>query len=168
VNIEIRPEIPTDREEIWRIHQLAFGQPDEAKLVDALRDGGYGRVSLVAWLDEIAVGHILFSDLPIITPERVVPALSLAPLAVLPERQRHGIGAQLVRAGLEACRVQGHGVVIVLGNPAYYGRFGFSLAAALPLDCCYAGEYFQAVELFPGALAGVRGRVEYPPPFAEL
>lgn len=165
----IRPETAADHEAIRQVNRLAFGQDAEARLVDTLREGGYVRLSLVAEKDGQVVGHILFSDLPIITEAGTVPALALAPLAVLPTFQRHGIGSALVRNGLDACREQGHRIVIVLGHPEFYPRFGFSHEATTKLESPYSGKSsFMALELAPGALAGVGGRVEYPPPFNEF
>src|SRR5687767_1467058 len=121
----IRSESPSDIPAIHEVVRAAFGQDDEAVLVDALRDGGYLRVSLVAELDDKIVGHVLFSELPIVTESGVVPALSIAPLAVVPELQKRGIGSELMRRGLDACREAGHRIVVVLGHPEYYPRFGF-------------------------------------------
>jgi putative acetyltransferase len=127
--------------------------------VDALREGGFLRVSLVAERAGRVVGHILFSDLPIITGDGPVPALSLAPMAVLPELQRQGIGSALVQRGLEACRQQGHRVVVVLGLSHFYPRFGFSPKLAAHLESPFSGsDSFMALD-------GVAGRVQYPPPF---
>src|SRR5206468_2100107 len=121
-----RAETDADHEAIRHVNRLAFGQDDEAGIVDALRDGGYARVSLVAEINGVIVGHILFSDLPILTDSGTVSALSLAPMAVLPEFHKQGIGSALVRKGLEDCRDQGHCIVVVLGHPHFYPRFGFS------------------------------------------
>jgi putative acetyltransferase len=166
MNAVVRPEVVTDHEAIRHVHRLAFGQDAEARLVDVLRDGGYLRVSLVAEQGGKIVGHVLFSDLPILTDAGTVPALALAPLAVLPEFQKQGAGSALMRHGLEACKEQGHRIVVVLGHPLFYQRFGFSPKLAAPLESPYSGrESFMAVELAPGALEGVTGRVQYPPPF---
>ena len=134
MNVVIRPETATDHEAIRHVNRLAFGQDGEARLVDALRDGGYVRVSLVAERAGQVVGHILFSDLPITTGAGTVAALALAPMAVLPELQRQGIGSALLRRGLEACRQQGHRVVLVLGHSHFYPRFGFSPKLAAHLE----------------------------------
>lgn len=162
----IRPETPADYPVVFEVNRRAFGQDAEAVLVDALRAGGYAEVSLVAEVAGQVVGHILFSRLPIRTAAGTVDAVSLAPMAVLPDHQRHGIGGELVRAGLEACRAGGHRIAVVLGHPAFYPRFGFAATLAERLETPFGGgEAWMAVELVPGALAGVEGRVEYPPPF---
>jgi putative acetyltransferase len=166
--MNIRLESSADLAAIQQVNSLAFAQEDEGRLVDALRAGGFVRVSLVAEVEGQIVGHILFSDLPIISADRIVPALALAPMAVLPDHQRKGIGSQLVRQGLETCREQGHKIVIVLGHPHFYLRFGFSSELALPLDSPFSSEAWMAVELAPGALAGISGTVQYPPPFLAL
>jgi putative acetyltransferase len=162
----IRPEMAADHEAIRHVNRLAFGQDDEARLVDDLRVGGYIRVSLVAEQGGRMIGHILFSDLPIITEAGPINALALAPMAVLPENQNQGIGTALVRRGLEICREQGHRIVVVLGHPHFYPRFGFSSKMAANLDSPFSGqESFMALELVAGALDGVVGQVQYPPPF---
>jgi putative acetyltransferase len=125
MNPLIRPETSADHEAIRHVNRIAFGQDAEARLVDALRDGGYVGASLVAEQDGQVVGHILFSDLPIITEAGTVPSLALAPMAVLPEFQNQGIGSALVRRGLEVCKEQGHRIVVVVGHPQFYPRFGF-------------------------------------------
>jgi len=164
--IVIRPEIEQDRQAIWNVNRAAFESDAEANLVDALRDGGYVEVSLIAKVDGEIVGHILFSRLPVVTRVGTVDAFSLAPMAVLPSYQRRGIGSKLVEAGLEACREKGHKIILVLGHPEFYPRFGFSAELARLLESPFGGvEAWLAMELAPGALAGVEGRVEYPPPF---
>jgi putative acetyltransferase len=165
----IRPETSTDRAAIFEINRSAFGQDAEAHLVDGLRDGGFARFSLIAEVGGELVGHILFSRLPIITETVVVEALSLAPLSVLPKHQRRGIGTMLVEEGLRVCRDSGHRIVLVLGHPSFYPRFEFSASLAEPLSSPFGGgDSWMALELVPGALAGVVGRVDYPRPFAEL
>jgi putative acetyltransferase len=165
----IRPETAADFDAIRGVNRLAFGQDSEARLVDALRDGGYVRASLVAERDGQVVGHILFSDLPIITDTGTIPALALAPMAVLPEFQNQGIGSALVRTGLAHCQEQGHRIVIVLGHPNFYPRFGFSAKLAESLSSPFGGgEAWMALELVPESLSGVAGRVEYPPPFSTF
>ena len=166
MSIIIRPETTADHEAIRHVNRLAFSQDEEARLVDALREGGFVRVSLVAEKEGQVVGHILFSDLPIITGDGTVAALALAPMAVLPELQRQGIGSALVQSGLATCRLQSHRIVVVLGHAHFYPRFGFSPKLAAHLESPFSGsDSFMALELVPGALDGVVGRVQYPPPF---
>src|SRR5947208_16582257 len=135
----IRPEAPADADAIAQVNRLAFGQDEEAKLVSDLRKGGFVRVSLVAEVNKTIVGHILFSRLPIITETGIVEALSLAPMAVVPSYQRRRIGSRLVEEGLRACREAGHAIVLVLGHPNFYPRFGFSARMAEPLVSPFGG-----------------------------
>jgi putative acetyltransferase len=165
MDIRVREEVPGDRAEVREVHRLAFGQDDEGRLVDALRDEGFARVSLVAEAAGRVVGHILFSDMSIMTPTGPVGALALAPLAVVPEAQRRGIGSRLVREGLAICAEGSHRVVLVVGHPGFYPRFGFSAELARRLSSPYAGPAFQARELVAGALDGISGAVVYPSPF---
>lgn len=165
LNVTVRAETPEDLEAIREVNRQAFGREDEARLVDALRDGGFVRLSLVAEEGGRVVGHILFSDLPIVTQAGTLHALALTPMAVQPDRQRQGIGSHLVREGLRACADEGHRIVVVLGHPDYYPRFGFSARLAERLKAPFSGPSFMALELVPGALADVTGEVCYPPPF---
>ena len=166
MDVELRPENREDRDAIRHVNNAAFGGDVEANLVDALRDGGFAEVSLVAELDGEIVGHILFSPVSIMTKAGTVDAMSLAPMAVVPGHQRMGIGSRLVKEGLEVCRQRGHAIVVVLGHPEFYPRFGFSAELAASLESPFGGgEAWMALELVTGSLAGIKGRVEYPPPF---
>ena len=95
--------------------------------------------------------------------------MGLAPLAVLPEYQRQGVGSRLIEAGLEACRARNAGVVVVLGHPAYYPKFGFVRASTQGLAYTHPGheEAFMVLELQPGALAHTRGVVHFRPEFDQ-
>lgn len=169
MDLDIRPESIEDGKSVWDVNLAAFGTDAESKLIEALRDGGYVEVSLIAAFEGKVVGHILFSRMTIGTALGTVDALSLAPMAVLPEYQRRGIGSKLVEAGLEACRQRGHKIVLVLGHPQFYPRFGFSVEQAKALASPFgAGDAWMARELQPGALADVAGEVEYSPPFYQL
>jgi putative acetyltransferase len=164
--LAVRPESLWDCAGIALVNDLAFGREEESRLVSALRKGGYGRLSLVAEENGDIVGHIYFSRLPIVNAAGVVEALALAPMAVLPSHQRRGIGTRLVKEGLRRCTEDGHKIVIVLGHADYYPRFGFSARLAEPLASPFGGgPSWMALDLVPGALNGVAGRVEYPPPF---
>lgn len=162
----IRLETAEDDAAIRHVNRLAFGRDNEAGIVDGLRNSGYARISLVAEVNGEVVGHILFSDLSILTDKGTVPALSLAPMAVVPTFQRKGIGSALVQRGLEVCRDQGHRIILVLGHSLFYPRFGFSAKMAEPLLSPFWGsDSWMALELVPGALEGIHGWVRYPPPF---
>ena len=158
--IEVRPERPDDRDAVRRVHEQAFGQPDEADLVDRLRATEPRSLGRGAEADGRVVGHIAFSPLGV---DGVADARALAPMAVVPDRQRTGVGSALVRAGLAACRADGAGAVVVLGHPDYYPRFGFARADGFGLACPYDAppEAFMALELVEGALAGAEGVVRY-------
>lgn len=163
----IRPERPTDAPAIRDLHEAAFGQSDEAELVDALRDAGAMTCSLVATtIDERSVvGHILFSSVSIDTRHQRFGAVGLAPMAVLPGCQRQGVGGALIRAGLEELRAEDHPAVVVVGHPSYYPRFGFRDARELGLVWEQPGheDAFMALELTPGALRDRSGVVRYRP-----
>jgi putative acetyltransferase len=167
--IGIRTESPEDYSFIDELLRTVFPGGEEAGLVRALRDGGFLACALVAEAHGLLVGHIAFSTLPVESGETTLLATALAPMAVHPERQRKGIGAALLRRGLEVCREKRIPAVIVVGDPAYYGRFGFSVELAAPLESPFSGPYMQALELTPGSLTSLGpARLHYPPPFAAF
>ena len=162
----VRPERPEDAAAIHAVHAGSFPTPAEARLVDMLRASGRLRVSLVAEIDGTVVGHVAFS--PVTTPFDATGA-GLGPIAVAGPHRRQGVAAELVRAGLTACREAGFDWVVVLGDPHYYGRFGFRPAAEFGLSDEYrGGPAFQAIELVRGALPVNAGLVRYAPEFASL
>ncbi len=166
----MRAERPGDAARIDAVHRAAFPTDAEARLVARLRAAGKARVALVAEADGEIVGHVLLSPVRLASGERgELPGLGLAPLAVLPASQRRGIGAALVRAALAEGRAAGAGFVVVLGDPAYYGRFGFRRAADLGLTSVYdAPDAFQVIELVPGAVPPGGGLVRHAPELDEL
>jgi putative acetyltransferase len=147
------------------VNERAFGGKEEADLVDKLRSDGDALLSMVAELKDQTVGHILFSRMWIDTGAASISAVALAPVAVLPEHQKNGIGADLIHRSLDLLRDRGEEIVIVVGHPTYYPRFGFSTAKARSLENPFPAEAFMAMELSPGALDNVRGKVRYPPAF---
>ncbi len=159
--MEIRPEAPRDDEAIDAVVAAAFGQREEADLVKRLRALNAYRAFVA--VDGDVVGHIAFTQVAL-DPEIGLVLMGLAPLSVRPDVQRSGVGTALTRHGLASLRGDADACV-VLGDPAYYRRFGFE--AREGLTCVYdvAPEHFMAVELRPGALAGVRGVVQYDPVF---
>ena len=168
----IRTETKSDHRVVRKINKSAFGQDDEANLVDALRNDPafIHELSLVAEMDGVIVGHILFTRIRIVSDDKEYPSLALAPMSVLPAYQNQGIGSALVRAGLEKCRDMGFGSVIVLGHKDYYPRFGFKPASmwgiTAPFDV--ADDVFMALELSENSLDGVSGTVQYAASFMEL
>lgn len=166
----VRPERLAERAAIRQVNTLAFGRPNEAALVDALRKRGRPYLSLVAIEDGRIVGHIFFSPVILESEGGTFPIFGLAPMAVLPECQRRGIGSRLVWRGLEECARIGQTVVVVLGHPGFYPRFGFVPASRKGLYCEYAvpDDAFMAAELLPGALQGRTGLVRYLPEFSEV
>jgi putative acetyltransferase len=160
VILRAETDSPEDRASIRHINEAAFGQPDEADLIDRLRAERAVLVSLIAEQNH-PVGHILFSRMFIDTAAGSIPAVSLAPMAVLPENQRSGIGGRLIQRGLDLLHEQGERITIVVGHPDYYPRFGFSSEKAACLVSPFPREAFMAMELQAGALNGIRGAVRY-------
>jgi putative acetyltransferase len=158
----IRPEQPGDKAAIASVIERAFGRPDEARLVERLRADGDSVVSLVAEADGELVGHVLLSRMS--APFR---ALGLAPVAVAPERQRSGVGAALIEEALALARSGGWDAIFVLGEPAYYRRFGFRADLAAGFASPYAGPYLM-VRPLAGPLPVAEGRIDYAPAFASL
>ncbi|HEV2801192.1 MAG TPA: N-acetyltransferase [Pyrinomonadaceae bacterium] len=177
--ITVRSERPEDIGAVRRVNEAAFDRSEEAALVDALRAAAQPYISLVAERDGQVVGHIFFSPVTletddgasviVETAERAPQMLGLAPMAVLPEFQKQGIGSRLVREGLNECRRMGCEAVVVLGHPEYYPRFGFVPAGRAGLRSEYPvpDDVFMVLELKPGALPA-RGLVKYHPEFGNV
>jgi putative acetyltransferase len=160
--MRIRREEPPDIQQIRALNIAAFGTSGEATIVDALRADAANVISLVADDDGEVIGHIMFSPVRVIgAPD--LRAVALAPMAVVPQRQRIGVGSALVRAGLEECRRSSADAVFVVGHPQYYPRFGFTPASAFGFTCEFnvRDEVFMAVELIPGALTNRSGTVHF-------
>lgn len=170
--IKIRSESPEDYNQISDVIYNAFEQKNEVRLVETLRNSPdfIVELSLVAILNNLIVGHILFSKIKIKSEEKETTALALAPLAVRPDYQNKGIGTKLVEKGLKECKRLNHKIVNVLGHPNFYPKFGFTPASKFgimaPFDA--PDEAFLILELIPGALNGISGTVEYPPAFNEV
>jgi putative acetyltransferase len=163
----VRPEAAGDVGAVRAVHLAAFPSSLESTLVDALRGAGKAVISLVA--DDAAriVGHVLFSTVSV---ERTTTrGLGLAPVSVLPGHQRRGIGSQLIRAGLAHATSLGYGFVVVLGEPAYYRRFGFETASQLGLGNEYGVDKpFMTLALHREGLKNVSGLVRYQPEFTTV
>jgi putative acetyltransferase len=162
----VRPEAPSDHDAVRQVHTLAFARPAEALLTERLR-GTAGSIALVAIEADDPVGHVLFTPATLIGAGTGIRLAELGPMAVKPSRQRNGIGSELVRQGLAACRREGYEAVVVVGHAGYYPRFGFRPGSRFGLRCQFdvPDEVFMAAELRPGALSG-GGEVRYAPEFA--
>jgi putative acetyltransferase len=163
-SLRIRQEQHGDVAAIRSVHVASFPTSEEARLVDLLRDAGRLQVSLLAEVDGTVVGHVAFS--PVTTATGII-GTGLAPVAVMEAYRRQGIAHRLIREGLEACREEGISWAVVLGEPAYYSRFGFRAASEFGLSDEYGGgTAFQALELIPGRLPVGGGLLKYSPEFA--
>jgi putative acetyltransferase len=161
---EIRREQPGDIEAVRRVNDLAFEGPNEGAVIDRLRESCDEFLSLVALVDGRVVGHILFSPVELEAEDgRTVRGMGLAPLAVLPEYQRQGIGTELANAGLAIVRQTPCPFVIVLGHVEYYPRFGFERASARGIRCQWdvPDEAFMVIVLDEEAMRGASGVARY-------
>jgi len=158
--IEIREERLDDVATIREVNQCAFGQDQEANIVGALRSNGAVLLSLVATLNGRVVGHIMYS--PITVGDKVMGA-ALAPMAVLPEHQREGIGSKLVEAGTRKLKEAGYPFIIVLGHANFYPRFGFKPASGFGITCEWEvpDEVFMLLVLDQSKMQDVSGLAKY-------
>lgn len=168
MDLTVRDETPADAAGVRAVHEAAFGRPVEARILAALRARGAPYFGLVAVADGAVVGHVAFGPATLQCYNAPYPVLALGPMAVRPERQRRGIGSALVRDGLRACLARGHDLVVVLGHPGFYGRFGFRPGRPMGVLCEYRvpDDAFMVAELVPGALRHRWGVVIYPREFA--
>ena len=166
----VREEKPEDYQEVRRVNEAAFGRPDEAELVEALRDSGGPALSLVALHQGRVAGHIFFSPLSIESQPASPTPMDLAPMAVLPELQNRGIGSLLVTRGLQECLRRGFPFVFVVGHPRFYPRFGFFPASSRGLRCEYPvpDDVFLNGRVSPGSAGRVSRLGEIGPAFARL
>jgi putative acetyltransferase len=167
--IDVRFEQPLDAAAVRDVNEQAFGSPLEARIVESLRAVA-DCISLVATRDDRVIGHILFTPVSL-EPSVGFRVAGLGPMAVRPEDQRAGVGGQLIRAGLEACRQHGYSAVVVVGHPAYYPRFGFEPAHTRGLtlrDFDVPDDVFMVVELDAAVRDRLKGAVRYRSEFAEV
>ncbi|MHC4116836.1 MAG: GNAT family N-acetyltransferase [Planctomycetota bacterium] len=168
--IHIRLEKAEDIPSVRIVNKQAFEQPAEAHIVDKLRLSCPEALSLVAVDGDHVVGHIFFTPATVDTGSGTVEGMGLAPMAVLPERQREGIGSALVERGLEILRERGCPFVIVLGHSEYYPRFGFEPASKYGLKCQWEGvpdEAFMVIIFDEARMEGVSGVARYRDEFDE-
>lgn len=175
LQLTVREETPGDAAAVEQVVQAAFGQRDEAEIVARLRSRNELTLSLVAEVTaagqqnsleqhSLIVGHIAFSPVTIAGQSRGQRWLGLAPVSVAPEFQRQGIGSRLIEAGLERCRGLGAELVVVLGEPGYYSRFGFEPASRFGLQNCFSVDEPFRVLVLNGSPEDVPvGMVTYSP-----
>ena len=164
----IRPERDEDAAAVRRVHETAFPTAAEANLVDRLRANGKAVIALVAEDGASIVGHILFSPVAL-EPLAGTVGLGLAPVAVMPDHEKHGLGRRLIQNGLAECHKWGAGFVVVIGDPPYYGRFGFEPAEKHGLRSEYVeGDSFMVFKLASGTLPPPGTLVKYAPEFSAL
>jgi len=173
MEITVRKENSSNIKEVYEINRLAFGQENEARLVNLLRSSNafIPELSLVAGFGDKLVGHILFSKIVIVDKNRKeAESLALAPMAVIPEFQQKGIGRRLVKSGLDKAKELNYKSVIVLGHEHYYPRFGFLPADRWHIQAPFdvPANVFMALELIPNGLEGISGTVKYPKEFEAV
>jgi putative acetyltransferase len=166
MSIEIREEHPNDLAAIREVHARAFGQDREADIVDALRANNGVLLSLVAVVDGGVVGHVLYSPASL----GRVGGAALAPMAVVPEHQRRGIGRALIERGNRQIQQAGHAFIVVVGHPEYYPRFGFRPASAHGISCEWDVPHnaFMVLPLDVSRMKGTSGIAKYRPEFSTL
>lgn len=172
--ITLRQETEADFKEIFEINRIAFGQDNEAKLVDALRNNPHVFVpglSIVATVNSKTIGHILFSKIIIRNDNGIQhKSLALAPMAVHPDFQKKGIGGNLINKGIEAAKYLGFKSIIVLGHEHYYPKFGFEPAEKWGIKAPFEvpSNAFMAIELEKNGLKNISGIVIYPKEFETV
>ena len=157
---KIRFEKPEDIAFIHSVNEQAFGRVSEAKLVDTLRLACTDHLSLVADDNGSIIGHLMFTPVVVTDGKQKTEGMGLAPMAVLPSRQRQGIGTQLVDSGLQILKEKGCPFVIVLGHPEYYPRFGFQAASGCNIRTQWDGvpdEAFMILVMDHEAMQNVSG-----------
>lgn len=172
MNITIRPETEKDYTCITRVNDLAFKRKAEGKLIEELRklDNFDSRLSFVAEVDEEIVGHLLFTTVAIDNNDMDHKTLTLAPMSILPEFQKRSVGKLMIIYGLQIAKEAGYGSVVVLGHPSYYPKLGFKPASKWNIKSPFPtpDNAFMAIELFPGSLDNVSGKVIFPSAFDEV
>lgn len=161
----IREARPNDRAAIHDLVADAFGNDSEARLVEAIVAQGDDVLELVATHEQRVVGHILFSRLSVESRNRSADAVALAPIAVEAGSRRSGVGAALIESAHKLLHAQGETLSVVLGDPTYYGRFGYEHARAAGFESDYQSPSLQALSF---GEAPTQGRLVYASAFSSL
>jgi len=167
--VVVREEQLDDIRTVRIIHERAFGQPEEADIVDKLRSGCPGLLSLVAARGDQVVGHILFSPALIVDNSTKIEGMGLAPMAVLPEYQGQGIGSELVKTGIARLKAQGCPFIVVLGHAEYYPRFGFDRCSRYGIrsEWDVPDDAFMVLIMDQAMMSGISGVCKYRSEFDE-
>ncbi|WP_417670992.1 GNAT family N-acetyltransferase [Roseibium sp.] len=167
----VREVAPADETGVKELVTAAFAQDTEAGLVHRLRHCGALVLELVAVTERgRLLGHVAFSR---VTPADAGPGRELticcmAPVSVWPEFQRQGVGSLLIETAIEKLKALGEDLVLVLGPPAYYPRFGFDAGLARQVRGPYAGNAFQALALTEAGTKDLPVEVAFATPFEEF
>jgi len=168
--ITIRPENKEDLSTIKNVNDEAFGQPEEGNVINEIRKSDSQILSLVAEIEGSIVGHIFYSEAKIDCNNVSIKGMGLAPMAVLPEYQKQGIGKKLIIDSLEMLNTKDIPFIIVLGHEEYYPKFGFEKASKYDIKCQWKGvpdEAFMIMILDKEIMAGVSGVATYRKEFDE-
>jgi len=168
--VTIRAERQQDISAIRIVNQKAFGQPQEAQLVDALRSSHAILLSLVAVLEDQVVGYVLYTPVSVVSGQTTLVGAGLGPLAVLPGYQRQGFGGKLIESGNRRLQEAGCPFIVVLGHSSYYPRFGFKPASLFGFRCEWEvpDEAFMMIIMDPEKMTGISGLARYRPEFSDL
>jgi predicted N-acetyltransferase YhbS len=167
--VNVRRADAADLEAALAVHRAAFGRDEEAEMAASIVESGQfpPELSLLVVVDDRIAGHVISSWVGLEGSDQRL--LQLGPIGVLPELQGQGIGSALVRASLDATRALGESLLLLEGNPAYYGRFGFVRADELgllpPPEALY--DWAFQVAVLGEAAELPHGRVVYPPTFGH-
>jgi putative acetyltransferase len=166
--IETRLESGADYAAIHAVHASAFGQDPEARLVDRLRSDGMIVASVVGIVDEQVVASAVLSALTLTTRGGSMRAVALAPVAVMPQYQRRGLGTAVVTHGLRICRERDYEAAFVRGDAVYYAKFGFSYGLARAVSSPYrdGAIAWQALQFCPPSHPWEEARAIYPAAFS--
>jgi putative acetyltransferase len=163
----LRAERPEDYAAIFALHAAAFPTDAEARLVDALRAGGWLTLGMIAERGGVVCGHVGFCRLAVVGADGArTRAVGLAPIAIAASERRKGVGGRLIEAAHRELIAASEPMSVVLGDPAFYGRFGYDAGVAARFSSVYTGPYLQAMALVGPLPAS--GEIVYPPPFAML
>jgi putative acetyltransferase len=169
----IRNETVNDFEEVYKLNYLAFGKrKDESELVERIRKSEefVPELSIIAEIDNEIVGHLLLSKATVVDYEQIFTVIVLAPIAINPSFQKQGIGSKLIDEGIRRCRVLGFSIILLIGHPSYYPRFGFQPARKYGLELKQfevPDEVFMVYEVEEGTLQEIKGELKYPKAFLK-